>query len=87
MPDAREQIQQKGLYSSETVFGDLRVEVRTFVSGFVGLRPAESADPYLVMSPSEFRSLLFRIKRGEIDYLGERAGPHTARSARPGAPR
>jgi hypothetical protein len=47
---------------------DCEIEVRRFVGGLVGLRDRrDSRKPYLVLTGSEWRSFLQRIKRGDFD--------------------
>lgn len=48
------------------------IEIRRFIGGFVGLREkGNSQKAYLVLSDSEWRSWLLRIKRGELDVIDE----------------
>ena len=49
---------------------DCEILVRTFVGGLIGLRGRRDLQkPYLVLTASEWRSFLLRVKRGELDRV------------------
>jgi hypothetical protein len=50
--------------------GPYEVDIRLFVGGLIGLRDkADHRQPYLVLTASQWRSFLDRIKRGELDHI------------------
>jgi hypothetical protein len=53
--------------------GPYEVDIRLFVGGLIGLRDkADHRQPYLVLTGSQWRSFLDRIKRGELDHIKPR---------------